>query len=299
MKEHDIIRSFVPLLVQNENIVVGPGDDCAAVAVEGCPKLLLTAADQLIENIHYDPADTSPEEMAGKLLKRNLSDIAAMGGRPSFANLTIATKHGSKEFFHRFLKGMADCAKLYNVSVCGGDISSVGSGNDVFTLNINGFVDSDTICLRKNAMEGDYIYVTGLIGNSYRSRHHLNFIPRLEESEFLAGHFTNTMIDVSDGLLADLGRICEASGLAAELDISAIPLRKGATLPSALSDGEDYELLFAVDPELSERLDRQWNFDCRLSRIGQFKSGHKGQITEKESGRVLSGKDSGFDHFQS
>ena len=295
MKEHDLIRTIIPLFKQDPSVVTGPGDDCAVIDV-GNGKLMLAAVDQIAGGIHYVEGSDPIGKAAEKLLKRNLSDIAAMGGSPTYALVTVAANLSDDDAL-TFFRALAAEAGKYNVTICGGDISSSAKGSSVFTLSIMGWVEKKKLCLRSNAKPGDLIYVTGQFGNSFKSKHHLDFTPRLEEASFLAGSFTNAMIDVSDGLLADLGHILEMSKVGAMLDTSAIPLRDGADLPGALSEGEDYELVFAVPPEKAAKLETSWTFKTKLARIGLFRKEFPG-LAYDSSGINLSGKISGgFDHF--
>jgi len=295
MKEHDLIKTIIPFFKQAPSVLTGPGDDCAVIDV-GTKELMLAAVDQIAGGIHYLEGEDPIAKAAAKLLKRNLSDIAAMGGKAAYAMVTAAARLPDDEALS-FYKSLAEEAEKYHVTICGGDISSSPEGASVFTLSILGWVEKEKLCLRANAKPGDLIYVTGEFGNSFNSKHHLDFTPRLEESRFLAGDFTKAMIDVSDGLVADLGHILEMSRVGAVLDTAAIPLRDGAKLPEALSDGEDYELIFAVPPEKSAGLEASWPFRTRLSKIGFFREELPGLAYDK-SGINLSGKKSGgFDHF--
>lgn len=295
MKEHDLIKTIIPFFKQDPSVITGPGDDCAVIDT-GSKELMLAAVDQIAGGIHYLENEDSIAKAAAKLLKRNLSDIAAMGGTPAYAMVTTAANLSDTDALS-FFKSLAKEAEKYNVTICGGDISSSAKGSSVFTLSILGWVEKEKLCLRSNAKPGDLIYVTGEFGNSFKSKHHLDFMPRLEEARFLAGNFTNTMIDVSDGLLADLGHILEMSKAGAIIDTAAIPLRQGADLKSALSEGEDYELIFTVPPAKAAKLEASWPFKTRLSKTGSIREEFPGLVYDS-SGVNLSGKISGgFDHF--
>ena len=303
MNEKKILDVIPTIFSLDKSVVVGPGDDCAVLDLGG-NKLFLMAVDQLVADIHYLPQTTSPANIAKKLLKRNISDIAAMGGTPAHALLTmqLSEKTGkNSNWIKEFLTAISDESDLWGISICGGDISSTKSENDSFSLTITGWVDKENLCLRSNAEEGDLIFVTGLFGRSFFTQHHLTFTPRVEASNFLAGKFSNTMIDVSDGLLLDLARIAESSTLAAVLDVSCIPGRDNANDNEKISDGEDYELIFTVPPALKESLFKQWPFkEIELTCIGQFSSGPVGQIIEKNGELLypLENRSGGFDHFK-
>ena len=264
------------------------GDDCAVLDICGNGEYLLAAADQVISSIHFLP-ETTPQRIAAKLLKRNVSDICAMGGIPLYALVTIAGKPLEEKFLMEFHRGLEECAKEYKVSIIGGDTAGNFAEGIVATLTIFGKVEKNKLCLRKNAAEGDYLYATGTFGNSFYSEHHLSFHPRVEECRFLAGKYTNAMMDVSDGLLKDARRFACASSLSVEIEEKNIPLRQGADIKMALSDGEDYELIFAVSPQKASLLEKEWPFpDVPLSRIGKFTA-----KKEKEEQK----QKSGFDHF--
>ena len=246
--EADILKKLPSLLPLTRRIAAGAGDDCAVITMPG-DNDLLAAADQVIENIHFLP-ETPPYDAGKKLMNRTLSDIAAMGGTPLTALLTIAVNGKSMQWVTDFLKGAADAGMRYNVPVCGGDTAKLPAPGAVATLTILGEVPKGKSILRSGAEPGDLLYITGPVGNSFKSNHHLHFTPRLAESRLIAP-FATAMIDISDGLLLDAARIAESSSVTLLLDLEQIPLRPGAEKPQAFSDGEDYELLF-TSPHLPE-----------------------------------------------
>ena len=186
MDELKILSGLLPELAQNSSVAVGPGDDCAVLLLPGGDVDLLAAADQLICDVHYT-SDTPPETAGAKLLKRNLSDIAAMGGRPLWALLTVAANGRSPEWLLRFCRGAAECGKKYGVPIVGGDLASLPPRTEVGTLTILGEVPRGKAVLRSGAKPGEAVYVTGEIGNSFDSRHHLDFTPRLAEGDHSRG----------------------------------------------------------------------------------------------------------------
>lgn len=332
MNEKDFLNTIFPMLKQGGDVVVGPGDDCAAVDVGDSENYLLLAVDQLISTVHFDPADTAPEEAGAKLINRNISDIASMGGKPLHALVTLAVGNQKPDWITQFYKGLSREADKWNMSVCGGDVALLNkSENFISTLSITGKVKRENICLRKNACAGDLLYATGTYGNSYATRHHLNFIPRVKEAAFLASgdipkptHFselheesqrekqlpkalnknrlayTTAMMDVSDGLLLDVQRMAEASKVTIKLFINAIPSRT-PLLPvkNIISDGEDYELIFTVKPSLEKKLLNDWPFsDVRLTKIGEVMPFHSSSVVD-ENDMDLFEKFSniGYDHF--
>lgn len=295
MNEESFTKKLAAMFPQGSDVMVGPGDDCAVLDL-GAKDLILAAVDQVISKVHYLEG-CPPSYVAGKLLKRNISDIAAMGGLPTHALLSLAVNPMDEEWLTRFHEAMAKFAKVYGVSVIGGDMARLFVPGEVLSLTILGKVEREKLCLRSGAKKNDLLYVTGSFGNSFYSGHHLEFTPRLEEGRFLAGDFTHAMQDVSDGLLKDAARMAEASGLALKLEPEKIPLRRGASVEAALTNGEDYELLVAVPPSLAFRLERAWSFPTALTRIGKFVEGTPGQVTGIEE-LNLSQKTTGYDHFQ-
>ena len=272
MDEIEILRKLPGLLPLNDRIAVGAGDDCAVINMPG-GRQLLAAADQVIENVHFLP-DTPPRLVGRKLMNRNLSDIAAMGGTPLTALLTVAVCGRDSLWIEELISGAAEAGRLNDVPICGGDTASLPHDGIAASLTILGEVPAGEAVLRSGARPGDALYVTGEVGNSFYSQHHLTFSPRLAEGRFLRGKAT-AMLDISDGVLLDARRLARASQVDLKLDSNLLPLRSGAKLPNALSDGEDYELLFTAPPGL----EKLWRGNlAKVTRIGEVLSG---------SGRVI------------
>ncbi len=297
--EDEFIKSLLPTLTADDTVAISPGDDCAALYLGG-GELLLLAVDQVAADSHYfgpDSAEPTPPELAGrKLLARNLSDIAAMGGRPRYALLAVSLPEAaSPERLAAFIRGVRELAAEYNVHIIGGDLA--GAPAEVGSLTILGTVAEGRVCRRNAARAGEGVFVTGEFGNSLASEKHLRFRPRLEEGQWLAqGAWTQCMIDASDGLLKDLGRLCRASELRARLEESAIPRTTGADLEQALLEGEDYELIFSVPPDKAADLREEWPFETRLTEIGQFEAGDP--VVINSAGEDLTSKyGPTFDHF--
>ncbi|HPN83769.1 MAG TPA: thiamine-phosphate kinase [Victivallales bacterium] len=304
MAEKEILKKAFTQLKQGKNIFLPPGDDCAAIKI-GEGRLLIATADQLIEGVHYKK-NTAPAKIAKKLLNRNLSDIAACGGAKSlFAICTIALGKNcfqgksSEKFFEEFFRYLGKESAKCGVSVCGGDIAKIANAPvAVFSMTILGETSEKTLCRRSGAKAGDILFCTGEFGNSFDSGHHLAFVPRLEEAEFISNKYSRTMIDVSDGLLIDAERLAEASRLGIVISPDRIPLRNGASLKSALTEGEDYELLFAVPANKSEELIRNWEFNTKLTKIGYFKKLKSSKIVDNEGEDLIAKFGKGYDHFK-
>lgn len=296
MNELEILRRLPDLLPQNCGVLTGPGDDCAVLDFGG--RVLLAAVDQLIGDRHYLRSVTEPAAAGAKLMKRNLSDIAAMGGVPRWALLTVAANGREAEWILKLIQGAAEAGHRYEVAVVGGDTASLASEGECCTLTILGEMPGNQkAVLRSGAQPGDLLVVTGVIGNSFASGHHLTFEPRLAEGAFLcAGGYASAMLDISDGLLLDALRLAEASTVSVLLEKEAVPLRDGATRENALSDGEDYELLFTVPPERFEKLMNCWPVRfAPLTRIGLVTAGLPG-VYDRTGASLTKGVKIGYEH---
>lgn len=288
--ELELLDSILPSLRQNQTVITGPGDDCAVVEFNG-GKLLL-AVDQVTENIHFT-SSTAPERAGAKLVKRNLSDIAAMGGSPLWMLLAVSNGSLDIEWVKRFIAGAEEAAELYDVPITGGDTSTLPA--DGFTASLSVIGCADTPVLRSGAEPGDLIYVTGKIGNSFYSEHHLDFAPHLAEGKALSGT-AHAMMDVSDGLLLDAERMAKASKADFYLELDKIPLREGAAMPQALGDGEDYCLLFTCAPGADiKKLFADRNLKSTPVMIGRVEAGN-GTLYDLTSGSRINMENSGYEH---
>lgn len=295
MNETELLKQILPLLPKRDDVLEGAGDDAAVINCGGT--LLLAASDQLIGDVHFFSNSTPPYLAGAKLLKRNLSDIAAMGGEPAWALTNIAAKDIDDKWLIEFNRGIAEVAKSYNIAVVGGDISSLKSSGFVSSLTILGSVEAEKLCLRNRAKVGDLVLVTGTLGDSLATEHHLNFTPRLAESRILAGHFTNCMMDISDGLGLDAKRLAEASNVQIALRTNQLPPRGNATTKAMLTDGEDYELLFTLDPKKLNELLSVWNLSTKLTIIGEVRDEVVGRVTDWDN-RIIDEEYYGFEHFK-
>ena len=292
MDEEAFTSSLKHLFPQTELVVEGPGDDCAVLRIPGSEEYLLAAADQVIEGIHFLKGE-APDAVAAKLVNRNISDIAAMGGSPQYALLTIATNPLDETFLTDFHKGIQKASGAFGVCVIGGDIAKLPSPGFAAALTILGKIEPENLKLRRTALPGDLLCGTGCFGRSFPTGHHLDFTPRLNEGRWIGTQKqVHAMMDVSDGLLKDSLRMAADSGLALELDPDNIPRRDHASVEEALCDGEDYELIFAVDPDAFETLVSENRTGTFITKLGKFQSGAPGALlTPLELTRK------GFDHF--
>lgn len=262
-------------------VTLGIGDDAACLR-QDADRDMLVAIDMLMEGTHFTFPDATPCLAGRKALAVNLSDIAAMAGRPTAAFISVALPNcRGLEFAQEVHRGIIELANQFNVIIAGGDTNS-WNGPFVVSVTVTGQPLGQQPVRRSGAIAGDWVFVTGELGGSLASGRHLTFLPRLAEVERLARLVNlHAMIDVSDGLAADLHHILKASGVSAVLEASQIPLTRaaiGATdgqspLLHALSDGEDFELLFTVSQDDGERLMTEWNEATPVTRIGEIAAG--------------------------
>lgn len=257
----------------------GIGDDCAVLPPSKRQQAI--TVDPVIYGRHFDD-QVPPRAVGAKLLKRNLSDLAAMGARPTAAVIALTLDpRVSLAWLEQFYRGLAACARAYRVPIVGGDIAQA-DGVLAANLTLLGQAAGPRMLLRTGAKIGDWIYVTGKLGGSIAG-HHFSFKPRLAEGAWLAARSeTRAMIDLSDGLAKDLNPLTPAK---AEPSITAksVPVSRDAVrlakksgrtpLAHALSDGEDYELLFIVSKNADRAtFERAWRqrFKTPLSCLGRF-----------------------------
>lgn len=303
MTEDDFLEAlFKRMPVPPGDLVIPPGDDCAGFrSADG--GILLIAVDQVVEGRHFldeGPFTASPQQVGRKLLARNLSDIAAMGGTPLYclSSVALGNRHDTG-WLDRFFDGMLELCRRWDTHLIGGDLAR-GAEKTVASLTIVGRVGEGKALRRSGARDGDGFWATGVFGRSFQTGYHLDFEPRIREADWLSRQgLAKSMIDVSDGLLIDAGRLCRASGVGLFLDTQAVPRRSTDTsLEEALTDGEDYELLFAVPKEREGRLRRDWPFpQLPLTRLGEFRSSSAPVVFDTDGKALDIGDSRGWDHF--
>lgn len=270
--ENELVRELTNLLPPAAHeLLIGPGDDCAVAAMDKTWDLLLKT-DVVVEGVHFLP-DEQPERIGHKALARAISDIAAMGGIPEHALVTLLAAPGQTvDKIKKIYQGLLNCAEKYNVQIAGGETSSLPGNGLIINIAMTGRVEHGGALLRSTAREGDLIMVTGVLGGSL-SGHHLDFMPRVREGRLLRSlPYVHAMMDLSDGLAKDLPRLADCSRTNFEVFEDSLPLRPGCTREQALGDGEDYELLFTIDPTQREPLHALFatNFpDTPLTCIGK------------------------------
>jgi thiamine-monophosphate kinase len=268
--EDAVVEEITRTLRFDERVEVGPGDDCAVVRFGSNLQLLKT--DCVIEGIHFLP-DTPAPAVGWKALCRNISDIAAMGGDPLDALITVAvTSDRELVWLTDLYAGLNQAAAKYGVNLVGGETSR-SPGPAFISVALTGKVDKERLVTRAGGKMGDRLYVTGRLGGSFPVKH-LSFEPRLAESRWLTENFRlHAMMDLSDGLGSDLPRLAKASGTGFEIDFAALPKNKNCSEEQALTDGEDYELLFAVSEDHGQKLEKEWRAvfpELPLSCIGRL-----------------------------
>lgn len=251
LSETELIQRLTQDLPADSSVLTGPGDDCAVLDWSGSKLLFKT--DAIVEGIHFE-RDTPPEAIGRKALARALSDIAAMAGTPTHALITLGV-HAEMEpsLIEAVYQGLRNCAREHHVNIVGGETTSLSQ----LTLSISLIGRASKPILRTGSAVGDAIFVSGELGGSLAG-HHLNFTPRLKEARWLSDQdIVHAMIDLSDGLATDLRHLL-SDQTGAELLTRALPIRRAAkerardnpsgktALLAALTDGEDYELLFTV-----------------------------------------------------
>jgi thiamine-monophosphate kinase len=271
--------------------------------------LFLFKTDAVVQGIHFT-AETPPEKIGRKALARGLSDIAAMAGTPAAAVVTLGLPANfDPELVKSIYAGLNALAEKYHVAIVGGE-TTTNPGGIFLSLALLGTVPRGKQILRAGAKAGDALFVTGELGGSLAGRH-LDFEPRLAEARWLAEHFPpHAMIDLSDGLAGDLRHLLTAGGVGAELLKPAIPVSRDAklaarknsaakpALAAALTDGEDFELLFTLASRDAVKLLDAWKKQfpkLKLSCIGKIVPGHEIILHDKTGSQKLTAQ--GYAHF--
>lgn len=272
-------------------VLTGPGDDCAIIGRPRDRRWLLLKTDCVIEHVHFTP-ETDPRRVGWKALCRAISDIAAMGGEPKHALVTVAApRTQSVAWLDGFYAGVAKAARKYGVGIVGGETAR-SPGAVFVNVALTGEVERTHCVHRSGGRPGDVLYVSGRLGGSLAGKH-LDFTPRVAEARWLATHFRpRAMMDLSDGLAADLPRLAAASGCGFQIDETRIPRTRGCSLDQALGDGEDYELLFALPNRYADDLESAWRKSFAKLPLSRF-----GNLTSRPANST-SPATRGYDHFR-
>jgi len=313
--EFDLISHyFANSTRQREDVALGVGDDCALLCVPEGYELAVTV-DSLVAGVHFHPG-VDPESLGHKALAVNLSDLAAMGARPAWVTLALTLLENDPGWLSAFMTGFRSLADRYEIQLIGGDTTH---GPLSMTLQAHGFAWPGKALRRDSARVGDLVGVTGTLGDAglalmpeYDAGEHRTYLrnrlerptPRVEAGLSLVDQ-AHAAIDISDGLLADLGHICERSGTGATLNLEQIPLspavlayvKKRHDWSIPLSAGDDYELCFTVPPERRQEVEaRLLDISCGLTWVGVIE-GSAGIRCLGSDGREVEIGSRGYQHF--
>jgi len=319
MKEFELInRYFKGRGIIRHDVNLGIGDDCALVSVpENCQ--LAVTTDTLVAGVHFFD-DISPRALGHRALAVNLSDLAAMGAEPTWISVGLTLPEVNIEWLEEFTEGMHEIAEYFNVQIIGGDTTQ---GPLTITICAKGIVPEGKALRRSGAKVGDWIYVTGPLGDAgvaIEARkqgleiapEHLNYLnnrfdyptPRVAAGQALRGA-ASAAIDISDGLLADLGHILALSQVSAVINVDKVPVSDAlnSSIPRAeqfdyiLNYGDDYELLFTVPESNKSMVDMKLRqYGVEASCVGQIKSGES-DIELLLDGEKFNYQGKGFQHF--
>ncbi|MBQ4833918.1 thiamine-phosphate kinase [Pseudoalteromonas sp. MMG010] len=319
MKEFELInRYFKGRGIIRRDVNLGIGDDCALVTVPEHCQLAVTT-DTLVAGVHFFD-DIAPRALGHRVVAVNLSDLAAMGAEPTWISVALTLPSTDPYWLEEFAEGMHEIAEYFNVQIIGGDTTQ---GPLTITICAKGIVPNNMALRRGGAKVGDWIYVTGPLGDAglaIESRKqgiavdqkHQSYLnqrfdfptPRVAAGQVLRG-IASSAIDVSDGLLADLSHILALSGVSAEIHIDQIPtsdaiqdtLNFEQQLPFILNYGDDYELIFTVPDSKKGMVDIKLSqYGVTATCIGQIKSGN-GDIELFNQGEKFDFQPQGFEHF--
>ena len=310
-----------PKDVSWQRLLIGIGDDAAAWQVDSGIQLATT--DSLVQDTHFDLNIITWEELGWKAIAVNLSDIAAMGGTPKYALISLALP-GELETDNvsSLYRGMAQIANRFGVAIVGGNIAS--ANKTIINVTVLGSLETAPALTRSAAIPGDQIAVTGYLGLSAAGlrmlKQHLKFdaesakllrrahlmpMPRVDEGRILLHHGVKAAIDISDGLISDLTHICQASKVSARINQNALLIHpalennfKSDCLQLALSGGEDYELLFTASSQTINRVKKAMS--CPVTIIGEINGEKPWHVTLVDAeGRSIPWQEAGWEHFKS
>jgi thiamine-monophosphate kinase len=311
VNELDLIHLLTRSLPGNASVITGAGDDCAVLDLGVPGQFVLFKTDAVVEGVHFT-RETKPERIGHKALARCLSDIAAMAGTPTAALVTLGLpRQFDPAWIEAIYTGMNALAQRCGVAMVGGE-TTTNPERILISMALLGTVAREKCILRSGAKPGDGIFVTGELGRSLITGKHLDFEPRLAEARWLVDHFeVHAMIDLSDGLAGDLPHVLHASHAGAELLAPAIPVKKRTLgemdpawelktpLNAALSDGEDFELLFTVPSAQAVSLLDAWKKEfpkLRLTCIGKITAEPGLRVRDRRGVEPLNAH--GYVHFQ-
>ena len=303
--------------IARDDVRLGIGDDAAILSVPANHQLVVST-DTLVSDVHF-PETTQAADIGWKSLAVNLSDLAAMGATPAWATLALTLPAPNRRWVEEFSDGFASLAREFKLALVGGDTTQ---GPLSITVTVHGFVPNDTALLRSGAHVGDFVFVTGTLGDAAgglrlragdEPRNDLanelilrlnRPTPRVAQGLVLRGH-ARSCIDISDGLLADLRHICVASGVGAEIDVDALPTSSALNASFdhevrrslQLSGGDDYELCFTASEEgATGLLGDLARSGCGATRIGRIVEGSDVRVVDAARNAIAVAR-RGWEHF--
>ena len=319
MGEFDLIKRYFSRKSLQNDVILSVGDDCAITSIPTGYQLAITT-DTLVEGTHFLPS-ISPTDLAYKSVAVNLSDLAAMGATPAWVSLALTLPEIKEEWLAEFSQSLFAILARYGVSLIGGDTTK---GSLSITLTAQGSLPENQGLFRHQAKVGDWIFVSGFLGDSaagldlllknrkienesdrYLIQRHLRPTPRVELGLALRS-FSCCALDISDGLLADLGHILERSQVGAEIYLENLPLSRHLCTQYeqtqaekfALTGGEDYELCFTVSEEKREEMEQVLRSQgIKVTCIGKILPQTSGLNLLKNGEKVALPAHCGFDHF--
>ena len=318
MNEFEIIRRYFESKNLPVSVKLGVGDD-GAIIHNDPEKNLVVATDTLVSGVHF-PADSSPCDIGYRSVVVNVSDIAAMGGKPEWMTLALSLRETNPEWLKGFSKGLFLASDEYSLNLIGGDLTK--AEQNIITIQMIGEVDTDAQLLRSNAQPGELLFVSGTLGdaaagleqfekkvalnqyNQYLIERFFRPTARVDIGQAIMD-YASSSIDISDGLIGDLKKIMSASDVGALINIEDIPLSKEMlkiyepkkSQTFALSGGDDYELLFTAPAEnLSKIMDISKEIDQKITHIGNITE-NKNLECRKE-GVIYEYQDEGYLHFK-
>lgn len=307
--EFDIIAKYFARNDGRGDVLLGIGDDAAVVSTPP-DRRLVVALDTIVEGVHF-PVGTAADDIGYRALAVNLSDIAAMGAQPSWMTLSLSLAESDEQWLDGFSRGLFGLAQRYGVALIGGDTVK---GPLVISVQVAGLVETDRWLTRGGARAGDLIYVSNVTGEAAAglaliqnkrgdspAADHLRQRFLRPEPRVALGRELRTMataaMDVSDGLLTDLDKLCAASGCGARIDLERLPVSSAVVelfdaqtgIDFALAGGDDYELLFTIDPARAAQIPSS----CAC--IGRIESGSA--VVCMRNGQPVDVRRRGYDHF--
>ena len=319
-EEFRLIDNYFKGLTSQSQVEVGIGDDGAIINTSGSYQTVV-ATDTLVESVHF-PASAQAEQIASRALCVNLSDMAAMGAQPKWFTLalTLPSEKTTDSWLQSFSHGLAKTAKQYNIALIGGDTTA---GPLTLSITVLGEIPTGQALVRSGAEVGDIIYVSGTLGDGAAALHSIiqgaqagpehnsrlfeHFYSPQPQIELGIGlrDFANACIDISDGLIADLGHICKASGVSAEIDSQQLPIDselkqqyRGQSFQWATSGGDDYQLCFTI-AVAKQREFKEWAVARKLAitKIGNIVAMENNQSSVRLDGQTVPLSSGGYNHF--